>query len=186
MAPIWFHTICFVTSFSHSWESYVTHTLKIVRNRGLHGNLAVVLKCILWSMVQILCQNFISFVVKCMNSYNIQIHIFYEFNGLNIWIHTNVNLYNIWIHRVFAVQNKWIHLIVINEFIQLLWGWSPNREHVAQTARAKPKPQARSKSRKGKAQVHLLPQPGGAWLPQPLGLHAAAPIVGVACGSPDS
>ncbi len=40
--------------------------------------------CILWSKVQIPCQVFISFVVECMNSYNIRIHIFYEFNGLNI------------------------------------------------------------------------------------------------------
>ena len=51
------------------------------------------------------------------DSYNIHIHIFYEFNGLNIWIHTNMNFFKIWNHRFFVVQNKWIHLIVINEFI---------------------------------------------------------------------
>ena len=38
----------------------------------------------------------------------------------------------------------------------------------------------------GDAQAHLLPQPGRARLPQPLGLHAAAPIVGVARSRPDS
>ncbi len=27
MAPIWFHFNCFVTSFSHSWERYVTHSI---------------------------------------------------------------------------------------------------------------------------------------------------------------
>ncbi len=37
-------------------------------------------------------------------------------------------------------------------------------------------------SREGEAQAHLLPQPGHARLSRPLGLHAAAPIVRVACG----
>ncbi len=46
---------------------------------------------ILWLIVQIPIQILISFFVKCMNSYQIQIHIFYEFKGLNIWIHTNIN-----------------------------------------------------------------------------------------------
>jgi hypothetical protein len=44
----------------------------------------------------------------------------------------------------------------------------------------------RSASREGEAQAQLLPQPGRARLPRPLGLHAAAPIVKVACSSPDS
>jgi hypothetical protein len=30
MAPIWFHTICFLMTFSHSWESYLTHSIYIV------------------------------------------------------------------------------------------------------------------------------------------------------------
>ncbi len=59
-------------------------------------------------------------------------------------------------------------------------------ERLAQTARAKPKLQARSASHEGKAQAHLLTQPGHAQLPQPLVLHAAALIVRVACGSPNS
>ncbi len=59
-------------------------------------------------------------------------------------------------------------------------------ERVAQTAREKPELRARSASREGEAPAHLLPLPGRAWLPQPLGLHAAAPIVRVACGSPNS
>ena len=65
---------------------------------------------------------------------------------------------------IFAVQNKWIHLIVINEFISLLSGQSPNRERVAQTARANPKSRARSASREGEARAHLLPRPGRAQL----------------------
>jgi hypothetical protein len=60
----------------------------------LLGNLVVVWKCILWLMVRIPCQIFISFVVKYMNSYNIRIHIFYEFNGLKILIQTNMSSYN--------------------------------------------------------------------------------------------
>ncbi len=49
---------------------------------------------------------FIFVVLKCMNSYNIQICVFFEFNGLNRRIHTNV------IHSIFefidffAVQDK--------------------------------------------------------------------------------
>ncbi len=43
-----------------------------------------------------------------------------------------------------------------------------------------------SASREGEARAHLLPQPGRARLPQPLELRAAAPIVRVACGCPDS
>ncbi len=126
------------------------------------------------------------FFVNCMNSYNIQIHIFYKFNGLNRWTHTNMNLYNICIRRFFAVQNKWIHLIAINEFILLLWGWSPSRKCVAQTVRANPELRARSTGRECEARAHLLPQPGCARLPRPLGLHVAAPIVRVACGSSNS
>ncbi len=48
-------------------------------------------------------------------------------------------------------------------------GQSPNRKQVAQTARANPKLQARSASCEGKAWAHLLPQPGRAQLPWPLG-----------------
>jgi hypothetical protein len=65
-------------------------------------------------------------------------------------------------------------------------GQSPNREHVAQTARAKPELRARRASREGKAQAHLLPRPGRARLPRLLGLHVAAATVRVACDSPDS
>jgi hypothetical protein len=59
-------------------------------------------------------------------------------------------------------------------------------EPVTQTARAKPESRARSASCEGKARAHLLPRPGRARLPRPLGLHAAAPIVKFVCGSPDS
>ncbi len=38
----------------------------------------------------------------------------------------------------------------------------------------------------GKAQAHILTQPGCARLPRPLGLHAAAPMVRVACSSPNN
>ncbi len=69
----------------------------------------------------------------------------------------------------FAVQNKWIHLNVMNEFIKLLSGQSPNHEQVAQKARANPKPWACSASREGEARAHLLPRPGRTQLPWPLG-----------------
>jgi hypothetical protein len=38
---------------------------------------------------------FVSCLIECMNSSNIQSHTFYEFNGLNICIHTNMNLFNV-------------------------------------------------------------------------------------------
>jgi hypothetical protein len=59
-------------------------------------------------------------------------------------------------------------------------------ERVARAVRAKPKLQACSASHEGEARAHLLTRPDRARLPQPLGLHTAAPIVRVACGSPDS
>ncbi len=81
--------------------------------------------------------------------------------------------------------NTWIHLIAVSAY-RKPQGQSPSCEHIAQTARAKPEPRVHSASREGKARAHLLPQPGRARLPQPLGLHAAALIVRVACGSPNS
>jgi hypothetical protein len=56
----------------------------------------------------------------------------------------------------------------------------------ARAASAQRKLRVRSTSCEGEAQSHLLPQPGCAQLPPPLGLRAAAPIVRVACGCPDS
>ena len=46
----------------------------------------------------------------------------------------------------------------------MLSGQSPNRERVAQTARANPKWRARYASREGEARAHLLPRPGRAQL----------------------
>ncbi len=56
----------------------------------------------------------------------------------------------------------------------------------ARTASAQRELRARSASHEGKAQAHLLPQPGHARLPRLLGLRAAALIVRSACGCPDS
>ncbi len=60
---------------------------------------------------------------------------------------------------------------------------SVSRERAASAQREL---QVHSTSRKGKARPHLLPQPGRARLPQPLGLRVAAPIVRVVWGYPDS
>ncbi len=118
----------------------------------------------------------------------------YIFCTLNIWIHTNMNSYYIWIHILFAViiyefiyfcsMNSyyvWIHIlfaVIMYEFIYFL--------HCKIKAASARELRARSASREGEAQAHLLPQPGRARLPRPLGLRAAAPIVRVACGCPNS
>ncbi len=79
-------------------ENHMSQTVYIEKKccAGRHGGSVVV--CILWSMGRFQCKIFVSCLVECMNSYNIRICIFYEFNGLNIWIHTNMNLFNVWIH----------------------------------------------------------------------------------------
>ncbi len=116
------------------------------------------------------------------------------FCTLNIWFHMNMNSYYVWIHILFAVimyelihfcsMNSyyvWIHIlfaVIMYEFIYFL-----QCKIKAASAR---EPQACSASREGEARAHLLPQPGCAALPRPLGLRAAAPIVRVVCGCPDS
>ncbi len=97
---------------------------------------------------------------KYMNSYK------YEFIlCMNSYIFCS---YHVWIRIFFAVQNK-------------------SCEHArSASARCERVLQARSASREGEARAHLLPRPGHARLPRPLGLRAAAPIVRVACGCPDS
>ncbi len=118
----------------------------------------------------------------------------YIFCTLNIWIHANMNSYYVWIHILFAVimyefthfcsMNSyyvWIHIlfaVIMYEFIYFL-----QCKIKAASAR---EPRGRSASHEGKAQAHLLPRPGCARLPRPLELRAAAPIVRVACGCPDS
>ncbi len=138
----------------------------------------------MWSMVWLLSKIFISRPVECMNSYKIWIHIYdkfsmnsYTFCTLNIWIHTNMNSYHVCIHIFFAV--------IMYEFIYFFAVQNKSCER-ARAASAQRKLRARSASREGEAQAHLLPQPGHARLPQPLGLRAAALIVRVACGCPDS
>jgi hypothetical protein len=39
--------------------------------------------------------NLFSQLIDCMNLYNIRSDTFYELNGLNIRIHTNMNLFNV-------------------------------------------------------------------------------------------
>ncbi len=127
-------------------------------------------------------------LIQHMNSYiRWNQYEFIYFCTLNIWIHTNMNSYmyefiyffsyHVWIHIFFAVQNK---------SCECTWATSMHCERAARAASAQHKLQACSASRKGEAQAHLLPQPGRAWLPQPLGLRAAAPIVRVACSCTDS
>jgi hypothetical protein len=60
------------------------------------------------------------------------------------------------------------------------------REPRARAASLQRELQVCSANREGKAQAHLLPQPGRTRPPRPLGLRAAALIVRVACGCPDS
>ncbi len=74
MAPIWFTTICFVTSFSHSWESNVTHSLYI-KKWAAGGHSGGVVVRILWLIVQFQC-NFFDFssclmyeLIQYTNSY---------------------------------------------------------------------------------------------------------------------
>jgi hypothetical protein len=71
-------------------------------------------------------------------------------------------------------------------FLQCKIKAASTREPRACAASAQHELRVRSASREGEAQAHLLPQPGRARLPQLLGLRAAAPIVRVACGCPDS
>ncbi len=128
-----------------------------------------------------------NFYFFCFHLYNIQICIFYEFNGSNIWIHTNMNSYkmnslilhckktmNSYIVRIhkFIYLNHWIHRMykfVLYEF---------RREWVAWTARAKPKLRARSAC-KPQGQNPSTP-------PAPTRRRLAAPTVRVACSCPDS
>ncbi len=126
---------------------------------------------------------FISRPVECMNSYCTWIHIYNGFSmnsyiscTLNIWIHTNMNSYYVWIHT-FCSYHVWIHNFFAVQ--------NKSCERV-RAARAQREPRARSASREGEAWAHLLPRPGRARLPRPLGLRAEAPIVRVACGCPDS
>ncbi len=111
-----------------------------------------------------------------MNSYYVWIHIMYEFiyflqlSCMNSYIFRSMNSYYVWIHILFAV--------IMYEFIYFLQ---------CKIKAASPRePRARSASREGEARAHLLPRPGRARLPRPLGLRAAAPIVRVACRCPDS
>ncbi len=109
-----------------------------------------------------------------MNSFKIWIHRFFvdEFIDFRKWIHQYcrwIHRFCRWIHQFLQCKIRWIHLIVVNEFISLLSGQSPNRKRVAQTARVNPKSWVRSASRKGEARAHLLPRPGRAQLPWPLG-----------------
>jgi hypothetical protein len=106
----------------------------------------------------------------------IWIHIMYEFiyflqlSCMNLYIFYSMNSYYVWIHILFAV--------IMYEFIYFL--------QCKIKAASTREPRARSASREGEARAHLLPRPGRARLPRPLGLRAAAPIVRVACGCPDS
>jgi hypothetical protein len=144
---------------------------------------------------------FISHPVESRNSYCIWIHIYKEFSmnsyifcTLNIRIHTNMNSYFVWIHILFAVimyefiyfcsMNSYyvrIHLLFAVIMYEFIYFWQCKIKAVS--AR---EPRACSASREGEARAHLLPQPGRARLPRPLGLRAAASIVRVACGCPDS
>ncbi len=109
-----------------------------------------------------------------MNSFKRWIHRFFvdEFIDFWRWIHRFcrwIHKFCRWIHWFLQCKIQWIHLIVINKFISLLSEQSPNRERVAQTARANPKSRAHSASREGEARAHLLPRPGRAQLSWPLG-----------------
>ncbi len=116
------------------------------------------------------------------------------FCTLNIWIHMNMNSYYVWIPILFAViMYEFVHFLQY-EFILCMNSYTFCSYHVwihiffavqNKIASAR-EPRARSASREGKARAHLLPRPGRTRLPRPLGLRAAAPIVRVACGCPDS
>ncbi len=131
----------------------------------------------LWLMVQFHGKFFISCPVEFMNSYNIWIHIYDEFSMnscifciFNIWIHTNMISYKNWIHIFLAVQNK---------SRECARATSVRRERPSRAASAQCEPQGQSPS---SPPAPTRPR----WLPRPLGLRAAAPIVRVACGCPDS
>ncbi len=158
------------------------------KSRCLNRCGGVVVAHLLMSMVRFCVKIFITCPVECMNSYNIRIHIDDEFSmnsyifcSLNIWIHTNMNSYYVGIHIFFAV--------FMYEFIYLLQckiKAASARKPQACAASAQREMWARSVSCEGEARANLLPRPGHARRPRPLGFRAAAPIVRVACGCPDS
>jgi hypothetical protein len=118
------------------------------------------------------------------------------FCTLNIWIHTNMNSYYVWIHILFVViMYEFVHFLQY-EFILCMNSYTFCSYHVwihiffavqnkscehARAASVQREPRGRSPS-----SPNLLPRLGRAQLPRPLGLRAAAPIVRVACGCPDS
>ncbi len=135
----------------------------------------VVVVHVVWSMVWFPGKIFITCPVVCMNSYNIWIHIYDEFNmnpcifcTLNVWIHTNMNSYNVWMHIFFV----WIHIFfaVQNKSCERAQAASAQQEHAAQAASTQHKLQGQSPS-----------SPPALTRPRP-----AVPTVRVACGSPDS
>ena len=82
-------------------------------------------------------------------------------------IHTIVcgfctNSYNFYTNCIVRIHTK-CDFYVFSKSVQT------SRERAARAARVKPELRARSASRKGEAQAHLLPQPGRIRLPQPLG-----------------
>ncbi len=84
-----------------------------------------------------------------------------------IWIHTDE-----WIHRSLGI---WIHM---DEWIHRspgIWILTFQCMNSYLAASAQRKLRAHSASREGEARAHLLPQPGRARLPRPLGLRLAAP-----------
>ncbi len=103
--------------------------------------------------------------ILCMNSYT--------FCSYHVWINI---FFAVWIHILYEFM-YFLQLSCMNSYIFL------QCKIKAASAR---EPQARSASREGKARAHLLPRQGRAQLPQPLGLRAAAPIVRVVRGCPDS